>query len=168
MIRGPRKSLAKDQSGQLLVMWLIFMLPMVVVCFSVYNVGVAVSEKMKVQTAADNAAYSAATWNARYMNQMAYLNRAIVANYDTIAAIDGIWSFIDGLDGFVGLVRTILRVFFDIGDAITPAAEALHKANDLFSNVIGGGKKNKKVGSYLENYSKVLSFAQQGLYIANQ
>jgi hypothetical protein len=149
-------------------MWLIFMLPMVVVCFSVYNVGVAVSEKMKVQTAADNAAYSAATWNARYMNQMAYLNRAMVANYDTIAAIDGIWSFIDGLDGFVGLIRTILRVFFDIGDAITPAAKALHKANDLFSNIIGGGNKNKKVGSYLENYSKVLSFAQQGLYIANQ
>jgi hypothetical protein len=168
MNRGPRKSLVHDQSGQLLVMWLVFMLPMVLVCFSIYNVGVAVTEKMKVQTAADNAAYSAATWNARYMNQMAYLNRAMVANYDTIAALTGTWSFMDGLDGFLGLIRTILRVFFDIGDLITPAAKALHKANDALSNVVGGGNKNKRVGSYLENYSKVLSFAQQGLYIANQ
>jgi hypothetical protein len=122
-----------------------------------------------VQTAADNAAYSAATWNARYMNQMAYLNRAIVANYDSIATLTGVWSFLDGLDGFVGLIRTLLRVFFDIGDAITPVAKILHTANDKFADfVIGGGKKNKRVGSYLENYSNVLSFAQQGLYIANQ
>lgn len=165
---GVRERVARDQGGQLLVMWLVFMLPLVVLCFGVFNVGVMVSEKMKVQNAADAAAYSAATWNARYLNQTAYLNRTIVANYDTIAALTGIWSFIDGLDGFVGLIRTLLRVFFNIGEAITPAALALHQANDVYSNVLGGGQKNKRLGAYLEGYNQVLSYAQQALYIANQ
>jgi Flp pilus assembly protein TadG len=166
--RGPRRILGRDQRGQLLVMWLIFMLPLVVICFGVFNVGFMASEKMKVQTAADNAAYSAATWNARYMNQVAYLNRAMVANYDTIAAFTGIWSFVDATDGFVGVIRTILRAFFNIGEAITPAAQALHQVNRAMSEVIGGGKKNPRLGRYLEGYSRALSFAQQGLYIANQ
>ena len=168
--RRAKKSLLRDQAGQLLVMWLIFMLPMVVVCFSVYNVGVAVSEKMKVQTAADNAAYSAATWNARYMNLTAYVNRAMVANYDTIASFTAIWSFVDATDGFIANLRTILTFFFGVGRALEPAAIGLHKGNQAMSEVLGAGKKDGRfrVGRFLEEYTRVLSLAQQGLYIANQ
>jgi hypothetical protein len=168
MNRTVRSTILANQRGQLLVMWLIFMLPMVALTFSVYNVGVTVSEKMKVQSAADAAAYSAATWNARYLNQTAYINRAMVANYDTIATFTAIWSFVDATDGFVALIRTILRVFFDIGEAITPVAQALHRINDVMSRILGGGNKSPALGRALEAYNQALSVAQQGLYIANQ
>ncbi len=69
---GPRRSLvANRQSGQIILMYLFFLLPMTMIVLSVFNVGNIVAEKMKVQNAADNAAYSAAVWEARYMNLMA-------------------------------------------------------------------------------------------------
>ena len=149
-------------------MWLVFMLPMIVICFSVFNVGMAVGEKMKIQNAADNAAYSAAVWEARYMNLVAYTNRAMVANYDTIATLTAIWSFIDASDGFVAAARTILRVFFDVGDLLTPVAKILHELNQAIAQGVGGGKKNPRAGRAIEEYSGVLSQAQRFLYVLSQ
>src|SRR5262249_40614208 len=41
------------QGGQVLIMLLVFLLPVTVITFSIYNVGVVVAEKMKLQNAAD-------------------------------------------------------------------------------------------------------------------
>lgn len=150
------------------MMYLIFLLPMTMVLLSVYNVGMTVSEKMKVQNAADNAAYSAAVWEARYMNLSAYITRAMVANYDTIAALDAIWSTLDATDGFLQLARRILDAFFGIGEVLAVPHEIVHLANNGMHQVIGGGKKNYRVGYFLEQYNGLLSKAQQLLYVLNQ
>lgn len=156
------------EAGQVLLLYLIFLIPMTMVLLSVYNVGMTVSEKMKVQNAADNAAYSAAVWEARYMNLSAYMSRAMVANYDAIATLDSIWSFIDANDGFMQLARRILDIFFDVGEVLAPVHEALHQANKAFTEIIGGGQKNKRVGFAIEEYTLALSKAQSLLYALNQ
>src|SRR5262249_16580924 len=54
--RGPVRS-RRGPRGQMLVMFLVFLIPMTLAVLSVYNVGMFVGEKMKLQNAADNAAY---------------------------------------------------------------------------------------------------------------
>ena len=168
---GPRRSLRPHgQGGQILLMYLIFLLPMTMVLLSVFNVGMTVSEKMKVQNAADNAAYSAATWEARYMNLSAYITRAMVANLDTVAALDAIWSTLDATDGFLQLARRILDAFFGIGEVLAVPHEIVHLANNGMHQVIGGGKKNYRAGYFLEGIvnNTLYSNAQQLLYVLNQ
>jgi hypothetical protein len=152
------------------VLYLIFLLPMTMVLLSVYNVGMTVSEKMKVQNAADNAAYSAAVWEARYLNLSAYINRAMVANLDTVATLVAIWSTLDATDGFLQLARRVLDAFFGIGEILEVVHEPVHIANNAMHQVVGGGKKNYRVAYILEGVVNNLLYsqAQQLLYLLNQ
>jgi hypothetical protein len=168
---GPRKRIAGSQSGQIILLYLFFLLPMTMICFSVFNVGQIVAEKMKVQNAADNAAYSAATWEARYMNLTAYTSRAMVANYDTMATIDAVWSMMDSLDGFIFILENVLKIFFDIGEALQPVHMLVAEANDLTGRLVGGnGKNGGSIGIErpIEIYSDFLSMLQVALYVATQ
>ena len=164
---GPRKRITKPgQDGQILLMYMIFLLPMTMIVFSVYNVGQLVSEKMKVQTAADNAAYSAAVWEARYMNLSAYIQRAMISNLDALATVDAMWSMIDSLDGFVSMVETIVYPIPIVGEIVGPIAEALHVFVGPLNTVMA--KATLLFGKYIEIYNKVLSVSQEGLYVLNQ
>lgn len=166
---GVRASLRpRGQRGQVLLMYLIFLLPMTMMLLSVYNVGMLVSEKTKVQNAADNAAYSAAVWEARYMNLTAYINRAMVANIDTLATFVGLWSSLDAWDGFLGLAQRVLDAFFGAGEALNAIHVPMHLANKGLSKAVGGSSENKALGYYIEMYNKILSYAQQALYFLNQ
>jgi hypothetical protein len=168
---GARKRIAGSQSGQIILLYLFFLLPMTMICFSVFNVGQIVAEKMKVQNAADNAAYSAATWEARYMNLTAYTSRAMVANYDTMATIDAIWSMMDSLDGFLFILENVLKIFFDIGQLIQPLHMVVAEANDLTAKMVGSnGKNGGSIGIErpIEIYSNFLSMLQVALYVATQ
>jgi putative Flp pilus-assembly TadE/G-like protein len=178
---GPRRSLARrhrffsprGMGGQIIVFYLVFIIPMAMLMFSIYNVGQLATEKMKLQTAADNAAYSAAVWEARYMNLDAYINRAMVANYDTMAMLLSIWSVADSWDGFIGILKFVTQFIpFGIGAAIkgvlTPVHIGLHKANFGLAKALGGGKEGKALLFVMETYIKILSFAQEALYFANQ
>ena len=153
----------------MLLMFLIFLLPMTMVTMSIFNIGVAASEKIKVQDAADNAAYSAATWEARYMNLTAYINRAMVANYDAIATLVGVWSSIDAIDGFVDFAKDVLDVFFGVGEVLEPVHDVMHIANEVISNVVGGNlDTNPRLASVIEEYTNLLSEAQDLIYYADQ
>jgi hypothetical protein len=155
-------------------MYLFFLLPMTMIVLSVFNVGQIVSEKMLVQNAADNAAYSAAVWEARYMNLTAYTSRAMVANYDTMATILAVWSMIDALDGFLWLAKEVVTFIPYIGPTLRQAVDALHKPvgqfNDVYSsNVVGGNSEsNGRFEFILEKINGFLSLSEVILYVATQ
>jgi hypothetical protein len=169
---GPRQSLVPNrQSGQIILMYLFFLLPMTMIVLSVFNVGNMVAEKMKVQNAADNAAYSAAVWEARYMNLTAYTSRAMIANYDTMATIDAIWSMMDSLDGFLFILLKVLDIFFGLGEDLQPLHKAVAQVNDLTAKMVGSNGKNGGtigVERPIEIYTNFLSTTQVALYIATQ
>ena len=81
-----------DQGGQILVFTAITLIVLVMFAASVYNVGMVVGEKMKLQNTADACAYSAAIWEARCFNFLAYTNRAMVAHLVTIAQLTCLYS----------------------------------------------------------------------------
>ncbi len=155
-------------------MFLTFLLPVTVITFSIYNVGVVVAEKMKLQNAADNVAYSAATFDARYMNLNAYINRTMISNYDTMATLVGVWSFIDALDGFAYLAHFIIRLIPLINalDAIfAPVHAAVHVADTAIAQGFGGNKdssRSLRLLELIEKYNQALSAGQKGLYILTQ
>lgn len=73
------------QGGQALVLVTPLLLVLAVAMVWVFDAGQAVAEKRRLTDAADAAAFSAATWQARALNFSAYMNRAIVANEVAIA-----------------------------------------------------------------------------------
>lgn len=173
-LSGPRRFLGpRGMGGQIIVFYLVFIIPMAMLMFSIYNVGQLTNEKMKLQNAADNAAYSAAVWEARYMNLDAYISRAMVANYDTMAMLLSIWSVADSWDGFIGILKFVTQFIpFGIGAAIkavlTPVHIGLHQANRGLAKALGGGKEGKALLYVMEMYTKLLSYSQEALYFLNQ
>ncbi len=157
------------QSGQVPLMYLFLLLPMPLKCLPVFNVGQMVSEKMKVQNAADNAAYSAAVWEARYMNLTAYTTRAMIANYDTMATIDALWSMMDSLDGFMFLLLKVLDIFFGLGEDLQFIHSAAALANQGTATLVGSNGSGR-IGALrpIEMYSSFLSLSEVALYIATQ
>jgi hypothetical protein len=57
-----------------------------------YNSNIVVTERIKLQNTADAAAFSSATLEARYLNFMAYSNRAMIADHVITAQLIGIAS----------------------------------------------------------------------------
>ncbi len=172
---GARKRISKTgQEGQILLMYMIFLLPMTFMVFSVYNIGMLTTEKMKVQNAADNAAYSAAVWEARYMNLSAYVNRTMIANYDALATLDALWSFADATEGFMFFASFVTQFIPYIGPEISEALRAIHDVvnpiNDALARAVGSNAQGENFGfgQYVEKYNKVLSLSQEGLYMLTQ
>jgi Putative Flp pilus-assembly TadE/G-like len=169
---GPRRRIVpRGESGQIILMYLFFLLPMTMIVLSVFNVGQIVSEKMLVQNAADNAAYSAAVWEARYMNLTAYTSRAMVANYDTMATVDALWSMMDSLDGFLFLLVNVLKIFFNIGSALEPIHIAANLGNQAMAKLVGSNGKNggtPGIERAIELYNDFLSMTQVALYVSTQ
>lgn len=71
--------------GQALVLGLFFVFAAAAILLLMFNSGRAVDEKLRITNAADAAAWSAATLQARALNYDAHTNRAIVANQIAIA-----------------------------------------------------------------------------------
>jgi len=91
-IRNHLLHLKRDESGQLLVFTALIGLVLVMFVSIIYNVGVFVGEKMKVQDAADAAAYSQAVWEARTLNYFAYTNRTMISYLVAISFLGAIQS----------------------------------------------------------------------------
>lgn len=82
----------RNEDGQILVFTALAGLALVMMVATVFNIGIVVGEKMKVQNAADTAAYSQAVWEARMLNFVAYTNRAILSHMVTIAFCTAVFS----------------------------------------------------------------------------
>lgn len=84
-LRSAQSRLRREEDGQIVVFTALAGLALVLMVSTIFNVGMVTGEKMKVQNAADAAAYSQAVWEARVLNFMAYTNRAIICHMVTIA-----------------------------------------------------------------------------------
>jgi Flp pilus assembly protein TadG len=83
-VEGSIRRFAKREDGQVLPLFAILAYALVQVVFGTYNVGEVVEQKIRLQNAMDAGAYSEAVWEARTYNLMAYINRANVANTQTV------------------------------------------------------------------------------------
>lgn len=175
---------ARDDGGQVLVLGLIVAIALVMVSVSVANVGIMVAEKIRLQDTADASAYSAAVAQARYMNLSAYLNRAIVANYDAMAFNTSLWATTDAFDhglavtaGILYLLAGVLQ-FIPVINAAAPAVDGfgaaidaihnpMHVINQQFDDLFA--QDDDDLNQYIEYYNaNILSLYQGLLYTAMQ
>ena len=103
--------------GQALVVALAFTTLLAGVSLLVFNLGQTVNDKMRLQNAADAAAYSAALWEARSLNFQSYVNRALVANEVAIAQSVSLRSWSQ-------YMAQTLRNSATVGRWVPPAAPA--------------------------------------------
>lgn len=82
-----------SQRGQASVFVMLFMMILLVSAIGLYKTGKITSNKMQLQNAADAAAFSMSTVEARDLNFAAYMNRAIVANEVAIGQMVGLASW---------------------------------------------------------------------------
>ena len=69
----------KNDRGQVLIILLFFIPPLLFLLFSVANTTLAVRDRLKLQNSADAASLSAAAWQAKGLNQIAEANTVIDA-----------------------------------------------------------------------------------------
>jgi len=181
-----RARVRKDR-GQVLVIGLFVIVGLSMVSISVANIGIMVAEKISVQDATDAAAYSAATLEARYFNLAAYVNRAVVANYNAMAFNTSIWSLVDATDH--GLAAIIVYLYLIAGAIqFIPLAQSaasgidrfaggldnsvhrgMHQLNYFLTRYLGQHEGGEDVGNVIEVYNTDILTTYNGfLYAAVQ
>ncbi|MFK7962851.1 MAG: pilus assembly protein TadG-related protein [Burkholderiaceae bacterium] len=91
-----------------------------------FDAGQMVSAKTRVLTAADTAAYSAASWRARVLNYNAYSNRAIVAQEVAVAQAITLESWANYFEAFTESIETLSQIYPPVYTYAKAAAEAAH------------------------------------------
>lgn len=115
-----------SQRGQVLMLCLLLTLVGAVAMLFVFDSGQLVSAKTRALTAADTAAYSAASWRARVLNYNAYSNRAIVAQEVAVAQAITLESWANYFEAFTETVETLSRIYPPVYTYAKAAAEAAH------------------------------------------
>ncbi|MCC6955052.1 MAG: Tad domain-containing protein, partial [Deltaproteobacteria bacterium] len=166
----------RREDGQILVMGLFMIVGLVLAAFSVVNVGMMVSERVRVQNAVDASAYSSAVVQARYMNLAAYVNRAIVANYNSMAFNMGLWATVDAFDhgsaAAVGTLYGIASVFSETGVAYFLARttsginKGFHKPMHSFNRTLLSALGDNDFNQYIERYNTDVLSMYQGILLA--
>lgn len=146
-----------NQRGQSFV-FIIAMLGIILIsAVFLYKSGRLTTEKMQLQNAADAAAFSASTLEARSLNFTAYTNRAMVGNEIAIAQAVGLMSLADEFK----MINTYLSTYGGILEGIGGALDAtiVGAPVGVVLNSIGGalisiGKGFKAAGTALETVLK--------------
>lgn len=118
------------QRGQAMVYLIALLVFMCLGVTYVYNSNILVTDKMKVQNAADAVAYSMSTVEARHLNFMAYTNRAMVANQ---VAIGQAVSFLSWSRWFEDTAR-VLKVATSWIPGVNSATELFAEAAQIFAS----------------------------------
>ncbi len=125
--------LRRDEEGQTLVLGAVFGVILALCVMGSVNLGRAVYEKIQVQTACDNGAYSQAAMEARVLNFTAYTNRAMVVHYSSMMAMSAyqtwlhftwVWlsailqafSYIPYIGPIFSGIQTVLQDLLDVLD----------------------------------------------------
>lgn len=169
-----------NERGQVLVIGLFVVVGLTMVALTVANVGMMVAEKIHLQDAVDAAAYSAAVVEARYMNLSAYVNRAMVANYNSMAFNTAVWAVLDADDHGLAVIAMILYIasivltIIGMGQTVDNVADVIHTvhkgfhtlnhyANEFFA------QDEDDLNQYIEMYNvNILTMYQGLLYAAMQ
>lgn len=117
----------RHQKGQAIVFIILFLPVLVLSLLFLYHAGRVTSEKMQLDNAADAAAYSIATLEARDLNFMAYTNRAMIANEVAIGQLVGLASWAQHWKSYYAYLKAydtlvLNKVTFGISTAIIDSA----------------------------------------------
>lgn len=170
-----------EERGQVLVLGIFVVVGLTMVAITVANVGAVIAEKIHLQDTADAAAYSAAVVEARYMNLSAYVNRAMIANYDSMAFNTAVWAIFDANDHglavaaailyLVSIVATIIALG-EVVDVVADGVKAVHDVlHDIHKDVIypAFSQDETDVNKFIEMYNTDLLSVYHGvLYAAMQ
>lgn len=120
------RDLQKSEDGQALVLGAIFGLVLMLCVLGTLNLGRALYDKVQLQAAADEAAYSQAAVEARVLNYTAYTNRAMVVHYASIMAATSYLSWVHFMyGGFKPLLKVLEGIPFV--QAVASAVDQLLK-----------------------------------------
>lgn len=108
----------RRERGQALVLAAALAAALVLTWLLVFNVGELVNTKLRLNLAADSAAYSAAVWEARSLNYQAYLNRGIVANEAAVAQLVSLRSWSGYLDRLLANASTVSQFIPPLGRVV--------------------------------------------------
>ncbi|WP_077530054.1 pilus assembly protein TadG-related protein [Vreelandella utahensis] len=135
-IKNPPSS---RQRGYATIFTLLLFVAVALVVFSIYDVGQTNTDKVRLQNAADAAAYSGANMMARDFNFMAYTNRAMVANQAAIGQVIGMASWTAQIDKTTENIRRVSNVAAAIpvvGPIVRGAAQVLDQVTDILNRVV--------------------------------
>ncbi len=123
----------KQQRGQVLLLCLILTAIGAAALYFVFDSGRTVSARMRTVSAADTAAFSAASWRARVLNYNAYANRAIVAQEVAIAQAITLESWAYYFENFTDTMKNFSRVYppaYSYARAVHELAEYSRQATE--------------------------------------
>lgn len=157
MISSFRQGLKEKESGQAIILGAVSLLVLAVGIMTTAQLGWAIKERIQLQHAADNAAYSTATMVARSLNFIAWTNRAMVSQYVTAMALQSYVTYFDGLNMLVAAAAaSVLSGSFVLGVAgrilqLIPFTSPVGTAMIELAKVIGkGGNAIEKVANTLQ------------------
>ena len=119
------------QRGQALVLALVLTFAGLLGLFFMFGTGQVSAAKLRLNTAADAAAYSAALWRARVLNFHAYSNRAIVAQEVAVAQAVTLTSWAKYFERFTTNARMLAAVYPPVAPVLSAAASVAANAREL-------------------------------------
>jgi len=140
-----------------------------------YKAGKLTSTKMRLQNAADAAAYSAAVVEARDLNFAAYINRAMIANEVAIGQMVGLHSWAFHWASFHYYLNGYFRQFIEpiFPPVTTPIVNTVSAGTRFMFQIPGNFlqpvfRTGANVGTtVLHNINKVFGYSQQGYHFAS-
>ena len=115
LLRAIIRRRRRNEQGQALPLAAVGIFAMALGVLATLNLGQAVHQKIKLQNAADSAAYSLAAMEARTFNYIAFLNRAQIAHYNTAMVVQSYMTWV----GFqVALFGTAVDMLAAIKDSV--------------------------------------------------
>ena len=106
-----RSTMSEDEAGQALVVGAFTMLILALSVMVTFQMGHTINERIRVQNAADNGAFSVGAVVARSLNFISFVNRAMIVHYVYMMAWVSVSSTLTALRGLTGLLSdTILTM----------------------------------------------------------
>jgi hypothetical protein len=99
----------EDEAGQALVLGAMVMLVLALSVFVTVQLGNGINERMRVQDAADNAAFSTAAAVARSLNFISWVNRTTATQYVSAMALQGLVALFDGVQAWTGVLGDMMQ-----------------------------------------------------------
>ncbi|WP_435102079.1 Tad domain-containing protein [Arhodomonas sp. AD133] len=163
-----RKTPPRRQKGYATVLTLILFVAVALSVYSMYDIGQATSEKVRLQNTTDAAAYSTGVMVARDFNFIAYTNRAMIANQAAIGQMVALASWTSYLEQeainidsaatltswipYVGqaikqVTRVLRQVMSRVRDVVDTGASAVIEASDLINQALSQVQRLHHLGT---------------------
>lgn len=110
--------LRRDQDGQAIILGCVMVLILALAVLGTVNLSKTTHERIRLQNAADNAAYSLATHEARAFNFYAFSNRTQISQYVTVMQLVSMNSTMLFFYGFLGFVKGFADTLASLCDGV--------------------------------------------------